>query len=77
MKPFRHDLLAIHSVFLHDKDMLDVNKNGKLDPEEEMLEDIYAQDIADQNTNPKTGVIVLIVAAVVIILLAVLIVRNI
>lgn len=54
--------------------MLDMNKNGKIDPEEEALADIMAEEIANENrkNKPLTLIAVIIAAVVLLLIIAML-----
>ena len=49
--------------------MLDINNNGKLDPEEEALEDIITEGMAEENRKTKSLSFIMILVALIIILL--------
>ncbi|MBO7703469.1 MAG: hypothetical protein J6S26_03400 [Solobacterium sp.] len=56
--------------------MLDINQNGKLDPEEEALEDIMTEKIAaDNEQNQKLSVVALSIAVIIIVILIAAIAR--
>lgn len=43
--------------------MPDLNKNGKMDAEEEVLEEILMESLSESNTKSRPGMIVLVIAA--------------
>ena len=49
--------------------MLDINNNGKLDPEEEALEDIITEGMAEENHKTRSLSFIMIIVALIIILL--------
>ena len=49
--------------------MLDINNNGKLDPEEEALEDVITEGLAEENRKTRSLSFVMILVALIIILL--------
>ena len=49
--------------------MLDIKNNGKLDPEEEALEDIITEGMAEENRKTKSLSFIMILVALIIILL--------
>lgn len=52
--------------------MLDVNKNGKIDPEEEVLDDLMTEEIANENKKNKLLTLIAAVIAVAVLALIVL-----
>ena len=49
--------------------MLDINNNEKLDPEEEALEDIITEGMAEENHKTRSLSFIMIIVALIIILL--------
>ena len=49
--------------------MLDINNNGKLDPEEEALEDIITEGMAEENRKTRSLSFIMIIVALIVILL--------
>ena len=49
--------------------MLDINNNGKLDPEEEALEDVITEGLAEENRKTRSLSFIMILVALIIILL--------
>ncbi|MBR2677132.1 MAG: hypothetical protein IKE28_09505 [Solobacterium sp.] len=49
--------------------MLDINNNGKLDPEEEALEDVITEGLAGESRKTRSLSFIMILVALIIILL--------